>query len=414
VTIPGARIGVIGAGIIGMSIALELGKRGADVTVIDRDEPGSGCSFGNSGAVSPASVVPLAMPGVLATVPSMLLDSESPLYLPLRYLPRALPWLARFVASARPAHVRAASESLARLHASALQAHAAMARELGVPELFMQRGHLYLYPDADALAKDATGWRMREHFNFKLDRLDRAGIEALEPRAPPRYRTGMYLADHGTIVNPFRYVSAMACAFSAGGGTIVRDSVQAIAPERDRWRIQSRTGSLQQAFDHVVVAAGAWSPRLLTPLGVRLPMESQRGYHVQYEGGSDLISRTVVLADRKVFLTPMEGGLRVGGTVEIGGLDAPPNEKRAAVLSRIALEAFPDLARLPSKTWMGHRPCMPDSIPIVGAAPGHPGLWIATGHGHLGMTDSLQSARRIADELMNGKSAIRLPALDVA
>ena len=187
------RVAVVGAGIVGTSIALELAKRGAEVTLVDRDEPGSGCSFGNSGAVSPGSVAPLAMPGVLASVPGMMLNAESPLFLPLRYLPHALPWLLRFVASARPSHVRRSAEKLAALHAGALDAHEAMARELGVPELFLRRGHLHLYPDAQALAKDLAGWRMREEYGFEVERLDRAGIESLEPGIAEAYQVGMYM-----------------------------------------------------------------------------------------------------------------------------------------------------------------------------------------------------------------------------
>lgn len=391
------RIAVVGAGIVGTSTALALRKRGADVTLIDRGEPGSGCSAGNSGAVSPASVAPLAMPGVLASVPGMLFDDESPLYLPLRYLPHALPWLMRFVASARPAAVQAAAAKLHAIHAGALDAHEAMARELGVPELFLRQGHLHLYPDAASLAKDAGGWRLRESYGFKAERLDRDGIEALEPGVSARYQVGMFLADHATILNPLRYVQAMAAAYAGAGGRIVRAGVDGLRPEDGRWRLQ---GPTESPFDHVVVAAGAWSKALLAPLGVNLALESQRGYHLQFEGARDVVSRTVILADRKVFVTPMEEGLRVGGTVEIGGLIAPPDERRAALLGRIARETFKGLEDRPTRTWMGHRPCMPDSVPVIGAAQGHPGLWLACGHGHLGLTDSLNTAQQIAQGLL--------------
>jgi D-amino-acid dehydrogenase len=394
------RVAVIGAGIVGTSIALALRKRGADVTLIDRDEPGRGCSYGNSGAISPGSVAPLAMPGVLASVPGMLLDGESPLYLPLRYLPRALPWLLRFVASARPAAVEVSARKLAQLHAGAIEAHEAMARELGVPELFLRRGHLHLYPDAQALAKDAGGWRMRQAYGFQVERLDRAGIESLEPGVSPRYQVGMYLADHATILNPFRYVQAMARAYTAAGGQLARSQVHALTREGAGWRIGAAGEADGRQVDHAVVAAGAWSRALLAPLGIRLALESQRGYHLQFQGAQGVVSRTVVLADRKVFVTPMEEGLRVGGTVEIAGLEAPPDERRAAVLGRIARENFRGLESLPTRTWMGHRPCMPDSVPVVGPADGQPGLWLATGHGHLGLTDSLNTARRIADALL--------------
>jgi D-amino-acid dehydrogenase len=406
---PVRRVIVIGAGIVGTSIALALRKRGADVTLVDRDEPGRGCSFGNSGAISPASVAPLAMPGVLASVPGMLLDEESPLYLPWRYLPRALPWLMRFVASARPATVEASAAKLAAIHAGALDAHEAMARELGVPELFLRRGHLHLYPDARALAKDAGGWRMREAYGFQVDRLDRAGIDALEPGVSQRYQVGMYLADHATILNPFRYVQAMARAYAAAGGRIVRSSVSALQFHDGQWLLRAAGEADGRGFDDAIVAAGAWSRELLAPLGVRLSLETQRGYHVQFEGGREVVSRTVVLADRTVFVTPMEEGLRVGGTVEIGGLHAPPDPRRAAVLGRIARETFRGLDKLPTRTWMGHRPCMPDSVPVVGPAPGHRGLWLATGHGHLGLTDSLNTAQRIANALL-GDPAPRIQA----
>src|SRR4051812_44661909 len=156
------RVGVIGAGIIGATIGYALVKRGVEVTLIDRDEPGLGCSYGNSGAISPGSVAPVAMPGVIASVPSMLIDETSPLFMPLSYLPRALPWLLKFVASARPAKVEASARKLDSFHRGAVEKHAAMAAEVGVPELILRQGHLHLYPDAAALAKDAGGWRMRE------------------------------------------------------------------------------------------------------------------------------------------------------------------------------------------------------------------------------------------------------------
>ena len=391
----GKSVAVVGAGMIGATIAHALQKRGANVTLVDRDEPGRGCSYGNSGAISPGSVAPVAMPGVLASVPSMLMDGDSPLFLPLAYLPRALPWLLKFAASARPARVEASARKLAALHAGAIEAHVSLSAEVGVPEMILRQGHLHLYPDEAALAKDAGGWRMRKEHGYNFERLDRDGILALEPRVGERYRIGLYLADHATIRNPLRYVQAIVKAFAASGGRVERDDVRSIEPRPgDRWKVNAGE------FDHVVVAAGAWSRRLLDPLGMHVPLESQRGYHVQFAGASGVVSRTVILADRKVFVTPMEEGLRVGGTVEISGLERPPDPRRAAILERFARETFTGLEGLTTTTWMGHRPCMPDSVPVVGPAEGRPGLWLAIGHGHLGMTDSANTARRIADAML--------------
>lgn len=402
---PGASVAVVGAGIVGCAIALELKKRGVDVTLVDRDEPGRGCSFGNSGAISTSSIVPLAMPGVLASVPSMLLDAEGPLHLPLRYLPRALPWLLRFVASARPKAVEAGSARLRALHDDAIERHRALTAELGVSELFLQRGHLYLYPDERSLAKDATGWEIRRRHGFRCDRLDRAGLLALEPQVGERYRLGVFMPDQATLLDPFRYVQAMASAFERAGGRIVRAEVRSLARDHSAWRLD--TAAALPTFGRVVVAAGAWSRHLLDPLGVRVSLESQRGYHVQYDGdrARATVSRTVVLADRKIFVTPMAPGLRVGGTVEIAGLDAPPDPRRSELLEAAARDTFAGLPARATSRWMGHRPCMPDSVPVIGPAPRQPGLWLAVGHGHLGLTDSINTGLRIAD----GMQAANLP-----
>jgi D-amino-acid dehydrogenase len=389
-------VAVVGAGIVGATIAYELRKRGLDVVLVDRDEPGSGCSFGNSGAISAGSVAPLALPGVLASVPGMLLDRESPLRVSLAYLPRALPWLLRFVASAAPSTVAIAAARLQALHADAVARHVALAREVGVPELVMVRGHLHLYGDEAALAKDATGWKLRRDHGVAVERLDRAGIAALEPAVPPSYAIGMFLADHGTVRQPFRYVQAIARAFAQRGGEIRRADVVSLARDGERWSLATSAGPM--AYDTVVVAAGAWSRALLDAQGLRLPLETQRGYHVEYDGEAP-VSRTVVLAERKAFVTPMETGLRVGGTVEIAGLRAPPDWRRADALARAAREAFPMLPAAPARRWMGHRPCLPDSVPFIGAVPRRKGLLAAVGHGHLGLTDAPMTAQRIAEAI---------------
>ncbi|ODU97635.1 MAG: hypothetical protein ABT00_00505 [Bordetella sp. SCN 68-11] len=394
---PGQRIAVIGAGIVGACTAHALRRRGADVVLIDRDEPGRGCSFGNLGAISMSSVAPLAMPGVLASLPGMLRDPESPLFLPLAYLPRALPWLLRFLASARATKVAEASRTLARLHAGAITAHHALAREVGVPELILQRGQLHLYPDSRAQAKDEAAWRLRASHGLPFTLLDRPGILELEPHVGGRYTVGVFLPEDGTILNPLRYVQAIVRAFAARGGEVRRDEVRALKRDGERWELVSGRGS--ERFSRVVVAAGAWSTRLLGPLGIRLPLESQRGYHAQFSGCAGLVSRSVVLADRKLFLAPMEDGLRVGGTVEIAGLDRPPDMRRAHLLERIVRETFAGLTAATATHWMGHRPCMPDSLPVIGPA-AEPGLWLAVGHGHLGMTDSVNTAQRLADGML--------------
>ena len=395
----------MGAGIVGAAAAYVLCKRGAHVTLIDRADPGRGCSYGNAGALSPGSVAPLAMPGVLAQAPRLLLDRDGPLHLPLSYLPRALPWLTRFVAASRPDRVDAIAAKLAALHAGAIEHHMAIAEEVGAADLLVRRGHLHVYPDAAALAKDAGAWKLRERHGVRIERLDRAGIIALEPRISPRYTVGMYLPDHAMITNPFRYVQQIVRAFVVRGGRLAREEVRSIEPDLARgWSVHMSEG--KQNADHVIVAAGMHSRALLEPLGLRLPLESQRGYHVTYSHVEAPLSRVVVLADRKAFVTPMEGGFRIAGTVEFGGLERPANPKRSALLARFARESFLDLPPAEEKHWMGHRPCTPDSLPLIGPVASRTGLWLATGHGHLGLTGSINTALALADAILAGSPAL--------
>lgn len=398
-------IAVVGAGIVGAAAAYVLCKRGAHVTLIDRADPGRGCSYGNAGALSPGSVAPLAMPGILMRAPRMLFDPEGPLHLPLGYLPRALPWLTRFVAASRPERVEQIAARLAALHANAIEHHLVLAKEVGAGDLVKRRGHLHVYPDPVSLAKDAASWTLRQRFGVRIERLDRSGIEALEPRISRRYRLGVYVPDHAMVVNPFRYVQQIVRSFIVRGGRLARDEVRAIEPDLARgWSVHTSEG--RQNADHVIVAAGMQSASLLEPLGVRLPLESQRGYHVTFNDVDAPVSRVVVLGDRKAFVTPMESGFRIAGTVEFGGLNRPANPRRSALLARFARESFVDLPAAPEKHWMGHRPCTPDSLPLVGPVASRTGLWLATGHGHLGLTGAVNTALALADAIIEGSPAL--------
>ncbi len=402
-------IAVIGAGIVGAATAYVLCKRGAHVTLIDRADPGRGCSYGNAGALSPGAVAPLAMPGILARVPRMLFDPDGPLRIPPAYLPHVVPWLLRFVAASRRDRVEAIAGKLAALNANAIENHRALAQEVGASELVRQHGHLHVYPDAAALAMDAASWVLRERHGLRIERLDRVGIESLEPRIGPRYTQGIFCPDQAMVVNPFRYVQQIVRSFVVRGGRLVRDEVRGIEPDLARgWSLYLSEG--RQNADHVIVAAGMQSVALLAALGVRLPLESQRGYHVSFAGVDSPVSRVVVLGDRKAFMTPMEDGFRIAGTVEFGGLARPANPKRSALLARFARETFADLPAAAERHWMGHRPCTPDSLPLVGPVASRTGLWLATGHGHLGLTGAVNTAIALADAILEG-SQVLAPAI---
>jgi glycine/D-amino acid oxidase-like deaminating enzyme len=398
------RVVIVGAGIVGLCLAWHLAKDGASVLVLDRAEPGSGASSGNAGAISAGSVAPLAMPGVLRQVPGMLLDPAGALHIPPRYALRAAPWLARFVASARPARVAAIAEALSGLLANAMEAHRAILAEEGALDLIRDTGQLYLYRDRAHYAKDAAGWALRARHGLRIQELDGAGaIRALEPDMQGEYSLGLFLPDQGSSVNPRRQAEVVARGIARLGGEVRQTEVTAIATEAGRAIGVGTTAGFEPA-DHVVVAAGAFSARLLAPLGLQIPLESQRGYHVMVPDAGISLSRPVVPADRKAFISPMEEGLRLAGTVEFGGLEAPPTPRRAALLFDDLRKAFPQARTAGAEGfWMGHRPCLPDSLPVLGPVKRWPGLWCAFGHGHLGLTGAAPTAVLLARAMLGPK-----------
>jgi D-amino-acid dehydrogenase len=392
---PDNPVAVIGAGIVGLCVAYELRKAGYTVAVFDPAEPGSQCSFGNAGAISAGSVAPLAMPGALKNAARMFVDADSPLHVPFHYWLRALPWFSRFIGSATPDRVEEIATALQDLFIDAVENHQALATEIGCPQRVVKTGQLHLYRDRAALAKDEASWTLRKAHGVKADILDAEAIEALEPAVSRNYRVGVFMPEQAAVTEPFLYATAIAEAFRRRGGKFVRDRVVQLAPQQDGWRILGENQRYQAK--RVIVAAGAWSAALLRPLDLRVPLESQRGYHLHVAEPGVALSRPVVLTDRKIFMTPMETGLRIAGTVEFAGLSAPPAERRAAMFGQHAKEGLPDLQldAHPS-VWMGHRPCLPDSLPVLGPVSEHPGLWCAFGHGHLGVTGSINTAHWIA------------------
>jgi len=405
-------VAVIGAGIVGLCTAYALRQAGQPVTLYDPNPPASQCSAGNAGALSSRSVAPLAMPGVLRGAFSMLLDATSPLHIPFDYWIKAMPWLARFVAAARPGRVRDIANALDYLLAGAVDAHARLAAELGCPELVRRTGQLHLYPNARARAQDRSSWELKQAHGLRLQQVDRGAIIDLEPAVGPAYTAGVYLPDEGWMAEPLRYGRALAARLADLQAGFVPARITGMQRTPQGWVLSDGRHSWRAA--RVVVCAGAWSGPLLAAQGYRVPLESQRGYHLHLPEPNIAPGRVVVLADRKVFVTPMESGLRMAGTVEFGGLQKPPNVRRAMMLARHVQVGLPQLRIDAPRVWLGHRPCLPDSLPVLGPVPGRDGLWCAFGHGHLGLTASANTGRLLARALTGDLPAAALAPYSIA
>jgi glycine/D-amino acid oxidase-like deaminating enzyme len=376
-------IAVVGAGIIGLAAAFRLAVAGREVVVIDPNEPGSGASWGNAGTLAPYACTPVGNPDVLRNLPSLLFNAESPLAIRLGALPTLVPWLSRFVRQSLPAAARRNGLALAGLLREAMPAWRDLADQAHVSDLFRQEGCLYLYREKMP-AKDAEwGARLRDEMGVGQNRLTAAEVAEMEPALPPM-AGGLFFPDAAHIKDPAALTKRMAAEAELRGASFQRARVERLAPQGDG-TIRLTCGDRIMDAHTVVLAAGAWSRSLALQVGEKIPLDTERGYHVEFDMDSPLIKRPVSPIDLGFYLTPMPGRLRVAGTVELGGLAAPVNPSRIALLERGARKLFPNLGPV-SGQWLGFRPSLPDSLPVIGRSRHCENVIHAFGHGHLGMT----------------------------
>ncbi len=387
---------VLGAGIVGVCCAAYLQRDGHRVTVIDRGEPGQGTSFGNAGLLSPASCVPMALPGVVSKLPGWLRDPLGPVAVRLAHLPAMLPWFLHFRKASAPQNVEANADALRRLVAQTFDAYAPLVKAANVTDIVQRPGYIVVYESEAELAGDALAWQIRRSRGVEFDVLDAAALQKLEPALAPRYQRGVYILDQGYVTSPLRLTQSLAAQFERDGGRIERCEVRDIAiGAHGPTGLVTDRGTLP--VDTLVVAAGVHSKRFAQRMGERILLEAERGYHVEFKEPGISLARPINAAGAKFFVTPMETGLRVAGTTEFAGLDRPPNPRRNAVLLEHARRMFPGLNVEARSEWMGQRPSTPDYLPVISGSSRYGNVYYAFGHGHLGVVSGAPTGRLIAD-----------------
>ncbi len=402
------RVVVVGAGMVGVSAALWLQQSGHDVTLIDRGAPGRATSYGNAGIFATYGCIPINAPRRLIDTPSMLLDSGSPLSIQWSYLPRFLPWALRFLSACRPGRVRATVRALAAILAQAEEGFRPLARRAGIESLLGPAGALYVYESEESWRRDRANRELRRAHGVSFRELDPSEVYELEPALANVVHRGVYLEDVFYLRNPHAVVDRLARAFVQWGGRVHHAEVRAIGNGLPGLLEVVCSGE-RIAADRVVIAAGAWSTRLLGRLAEHIPLDAERGYHVMFPEAASLLNRPVAPVDGGFFMTPMEVGLRAAGTVEFAGLDAPPRPARVEALTAAARRLLPDLGE-PAESWLGFRPTLPDALPAIGPLPSDPRILCAFGHQHLGMTLGGITGKLVA-ELVDGTDP---PSVDLA
>ncbi len=393
------KIGIIGAGIQGVCNALFLQKKGFQVTLFDREEPGSAASYGNAGHFSPYASVPLNRPDVIADVPSMLISSRGPLALKWNYVPKMIPWFARFILNCRQEKMMHTAKNMHQILDLSLPAFDELFEEIDLDGLVENNGILYVWTDQNMKSRELE-IRIRDQLGVKQQLVNKKEIHDLEPNLKPFYHGGVFYDYARHARNPRKILIKLFENFVNKGGKFLKLNIQDI--DFDEEKPVLRTETQRFIFDKLVIACGAFSKRLTDKLHENIPLDTERGYHVHFKDYDHLISRPIVYANRGFGMTPMEQGLRVVGTVEFGGLENSPSKSR---IKNLILNAKDMLDGLPEHKdeWLGFRPTLPDFLPVLGPSKNYKNVFYSFGHHHLGWTLGAISGK-IISKMISGEN----------
>jgi D-amino-acid dehydrogenase len=386
---------VLGAGIVGTSVALHLAKRGLSVALVDRAGIGEQTSYGNAGIIEGNTIFPPAFPSHFDALLRIARKRASEANYHLSLLPHVLPWLLAFRAASRPDRLAETARLIRPLFSHAVAEHEALMAESGATHYLRKTGWLKVYRNESSFAALAAEFDLAARFGLPLNSLDTAGAQALEPSLNSVFAKAVFWPEAASVSNPLGVTRAYAARFAALGGVLVAGDARSLHRTGSRWRVDTAGGALDA--QECVVALGPWATDLLDTLGVRLPLAVKRGYHRHFRPqGNASLSRPVLDADVGYLITPMEQGMRITTGAEFAPRDAAPTPVQFLRITPRARELFPLGEQADGRTWLGSRPCFPDSRPVIDRAPGHAGLWLAIGHAHWGLTLGPATGRMIA------------------
>lgn len=392
---------VLGAGIVGTSAALQLAKRGLAVTLIDRGGPGEETSYGNTGVIGGAGVFPTAFPSQFSRLLAVALKRSSEANYHWSALPRLLPYLLAYRAASTPRRMEEIARVMRPLMARSLAEHEVLMQEAGALGYLRKTGWLTVYRNAGRFAEVAPELELAQELGARSQVLTREATLALEPNLAPIFHGAVFWPDLASLSNPLAVTRAYAARFAALGGVFVNGDARLLHRQGSGWRVDTKEGAIDAP--QAVVALGIWTPDVLEPLGIRLPLGIKRGYHRHFKPrGNASITRPVLDLENGYVVTPMEQGLRLTTGAEFADRDAPPTPVQFDRLMPAASALYPLGERADDVTWMGRRPMFADSTPVVGAAPGQGGLWLDYGHGHYGLTLGPVTGRLLADMVTGG------------
>lgn len=404
---------VIGAGIVGSSCAWHLTRKGARVTLVDSELPGQATSFGNAGCISKSSVFPFSYPGAIRQVPGWLLDPHGPMRIPWRHLLPSIPWLYRFWRAGQAKRVEEIVAAQVTLMSSVTDDYDSILAETGGEDLRKSRGMILLYDTEEDFSKDAWKYESRARLGIPWKQLSGDALASMEPGIRLGAGVAVFEPECQHLIDPGGATRWIAQAAIERGASWLHDRVCSVSANADGVSLATESGGVL-AGDQLIIAGGVWSNALLVELGYKVPLMSKRGYHSMIGKPSLEIHHPIMSASRHVLLTPMRDGLRVSGTAEFAGLDTKPDYRRAQSLIHNARYYAPDLDGEEITEWMGQRPMMPDSLPVLGPLPDQRNVLCAFGHGHYGLTQGPTTGRIISSLVFGEDPGIDLSPFSIS
>ncbi len=398
------RVGIVGAGIQGVCNALFLQKKGFQVTLFDRDEPGNSASYGNAGHFSPYASIPINRPDVLTDVPAMLLSSRGPLALKWRYVPKMIPWFLKFISNCRKDRMLYTAKYMHQILDISLPAFDELFEDVDISGLVENKGILYFWNDQNLKSRDLE-IKIREELGVKQQLVSPKEIHDLEPNIKPVYHGGVYYDYARHARNPKKILIKLFENFVQKGGKFLKLNIKDLNFDEKKPVIRSDTHRF--VFDKLVIACGAFSKTLTDKLHEDIPLDTERGYHIHFKNFDHLIKRPIIYLNRGFGMTPMEQGLRVVGTVEFGGLKNPLSKSRIKNLIENAKELLDGLPDHEDE-WLGFRPTLPDFLPVIGPSKNYDNVFYSFGHHHLGWTLGAISGKIISKMISNEKTNLDL------
>jgi D-amino-acid dehydrogenase len=400
-----ADIVVVGAGIIGICAAARLAEAGLSVTVIDRTGVCEETSSGNAAALAFSDVLPLAHKGMIGQLPKWLADPLGPLSIPPAYLPKLLPWLFRFWRAGSADRYEASLAAQGAMMKLAEAEWEALMQRSGIRHMLREDGSLELYESEREFEASLPGWAARDRFGIAYRHLAKAELADHQPGLSPQFVRGTFVPGWKTVADPKLLGKAVWSHAEAQGATFIRGDVGLAMPSGDNIVVQLRRGRTIMAR-RLLIAAGAWSHLIARQFGDAIPLETERGYNTTLPKSAFDVKRQLIFSGHGFVITPLDTGIRVGGAVELGGIRRPPNFARSKAMLEKAKRFLPGLDDGGGREWMGYRPSLPDSLPVIGRARSNGNVFYAFGHGHLGLTQAAATARLLRDMVMGDTAAI--------